>query len=295
MKNVITAVSLAILLTACGGSGTTNNPFEVIQNDEQTTTNAGTTIPTEIVGSAETDGTTGGGNTENQAPAGGSTNETPAVPVGATPIAATAGECIDTGAINDGYGWNGVSSCQLPIITAAPEPAPAPAPQPEPAPEPVPVYTMTGPFTGTWYCEGDVMTLNSDMTVGVDGLATWWVNTENSISVTYDRSGTTYTLIGDVLSNGLRNCLRTPPVAQEVVQLSLTEQVVGPWLCSFDGNNFQEWTFNENNTVTFPSQSWMNWYEVDGNMVLEYQAGSDELQLTDEEVLVSINGTLICQ
>lgn len=53
-----------------------------------------------------------------------------------------AGECIDTPPLNDGFGWNGVESCTLPIQVveappvAQPEPEPTPAPEPVSAPEP---------------------------------------------------------------------------------------------------------------------------------------------------------------
>lgn len=38
------------------------------------------------------------------------------VPVNECAPAPVAGECVDTGTINDGWGWNGVAGCELPIV-----------------------------------------------------------------------------------------------------------------------------------------------------------------------------------
>lgn len=101
----LTAVSLAALLSACGGNGSsTGNPFEVTTGDNTPTdTSTGTT------------GSTGTGST-------GDTTPQP-TPTDTTPPTAVAGECTDPD--GDGYGWNGVESCTPPAPTVTtPQPTP---------------------------------------------------------------------------------------------------------------------------------------------------------------------------
>ncbi len=47
------------------------------------------------------------------------------------------GDCVDTSPIGDGFGWNGVDTCTLAVVTQPPEPAPLPLPEPPPAPTPM--------------------------------------------------------------------------------------------------------------------------------------------------------------
>ena len=106
---LFTITVLATVLGACGGSSSNDNgqqPFEDAAQQGQVPT-----LP-----------------------------PTPAPVPPPNPVAQPSpviGECIDTPPIGNGWGWNGVASCQIPAATpTVPDPPPEPPPEPEPEPEP---------------------------------------------------------------------------------------------------------------------------------------------------------------
>ena len=203
----------AVILSGCGG-GDNSNPFQV-QNDAIQPTTATNT------------------------PAQGQTTQTPEQtpqtpqPSVITPAVTTPapGPCIDTPPINDGYGWNGISSCQLPIINQ-PEPAPEPV-EPEPV-EPAPVVT------GIWYCDqgGDSFTwnLNPDRTVvwnDTASIGTWWHLEGNKFGLGYSTGGIAeFSSDGQTLTAGTQSCTRQQPV-----QVTLSAIAGLQFTCQNDSNH----------------------------------------------------------
>lgn len=116
-------IAIAVVLSGCNGSNTTSNPFTTVQNDSQTIT-----APTDATGVQTAPQTRQEPQTGVTAPS--------------NQPAPVAGPCIDSEPVGDGYGWNGIESCQLPIITPAPVPTPAPDPEPIPEPEPEPLFDL---------------------------------------------------------------------------------------------------------------------------------------------------------
>ncbi len=108
---LIPVVTLAATLTACGGSGSSDSPLDVVASDDVVIVAQPTLQP-----------------------------ETQPLPTPEPVAQPIAGICIDTVPLNDGFGWNGVASCRLPIMA---QPAPETTPTPEPTPEPEPIPTPT--------------------------------------------------------------------------------------------------------------------------------------------------------
>ena len=103
---VFYSVVLAVFLTACGGSSSSPGDEQSIQSSDQQALIP--TFPTE------------------------SLPTTPPNPDPTPQPNLVAGDCTDTPPIGDGWGWNGVSSCQITAV-APPEPELLPDPE-EPAP-----------------------------------------------------------------------------------------------------------------------------------------------------------------
>jgi len=98
-------LAAALLLAACGGNGSdsTANTVEVVADDQPTATEtsvAPTPTPEPGVSSQPEQ------------------IQQPTAPVAQPTIAA--GPCVDTAPVGDGFGWNGVASCTLPVVEATP-------------------------------------------------------------------------------------------------------------------------------------------------------------------------------
>ena len=241
-------LALALALTGCG-SNNDSNPFQV-QND-----------PIQAITAPDTES----GDQTPQVP-----TETPQTPV----TAPTAGPCIDTDPFNDGYGWNGIESCQLPI-TSQPEPI---TPTNEPAPD----------VSGIWYCQqaGDSFTwdLKTDRTVwwnDTASIGTWWHLEGNNFGLGYSSGGITeFSSDGQTLNAGTQSCTRQQPVQVE----PLTTIAGLQFTCQNDSNKpFYVDLFND-------GTSRMTLTQVDLVLPGTWSLDGDNLTLNGEQWTVDSSG-----
>ena len=125
MKYNILVLTTAVLLAGCGSSESTR-PLQIAV----TVDGAGNVIPENSEGT-ETP-VTPQAPTNPQTPTTPQTPTAPQIPTTPTPIA---GECVDTPPLNDGFGWNGVESCTLDVVSVdVPRQEELPPPPPETMP-----------------------------------------------------------------------------------------------------------------------------------------------------------------
>ena len=239
------ALAAALVLVGCG-SNNDSNPFQVQSDAIQPTTTTNTETPAQIPQTPE---------------------QTPQTSV----TAPTAGPCIDTDPVNDGYG---VESCQLPIISQS-------APITEPAPD----------VSGIWYCQqaGDSFTwdLKTDRTVwwnDTASIGTWWYLEGNNFGLGYSSGSVVeFSSDGQTLNAGTQSCTRQQPVQVE----PLTTIAGLQFTCQNDSNKpFYVDLFND-------GTSRMTLTQVDLVLPGTWSLDGDNLTLNGEQWTVDSTGEAI--